>query len=630
MFSNNHKKKKSSPSKRTYQTALNFAPPVRVRRPHDKATAKKHKRATGSCAAACAGADHAACTSSTGTPGGGTGSGADNSKNETDANPGHSVTAKNTSVTPSPPSVPTAISTQLDDSDSGSDIGGTSSSNMHRNLSAKERRRAAAARLRERKKRHDRHRAALEDTDDEVELDIGSDAGKPTANERGKRVDKPKARKRLGQKRKNSRRIVAEEVSTSDDDDLDDFIADSSEDDDHLDDENGQEEEEEWPGKDEVGKERTGRADYGDYDEQEDEPMSHAALNFHMQMVRHDEEQKMGLAEIMSANRPLSEREAFGIWLEDLALQADAHRKNTIHVPSLVQQKAASQIERPLCTRRESALGSSAWRKEFRHELKQRPVYRSFELHKLAVPDNVSNCGACGRSSHNITHRIELSGPRYNADRTWECSRDLKHPDWSACLGGCSPETLEEDEDDSSGTVTFFVGGHCKARTQLYHDLLHYKFRVFDSIQGMLSGDRSNVAIRMQLKENGQTMDQFLRKKSIRDQNHSAGSDGDSGRDESSSTSISVQELIKNKGYVEREYERSRMLVEDAEENWGGLKGVMDWKDSVRPREGRNVIKMSGPEVGKRRRANITRSEKKRTRLQKNQTRLEFPTTKKK
>ena len=628
MFSND--KKKSSPSKRTYQTALNFAPPVRVRRPDDKTTAKKHKRATGGCAAS-AGADHAASSTRCGRTGGAAGT--SSSKNEADATTADNVAAKQTSVTTSPPSIPTAISTQLDDSDSGRDIDG---SNMHRKASAKERRRAAAARLRERKKRHaaSTHRAALADTDDEVEEDIASDTGKPTGSESSKRAGKPKARKRLGQKKRNSRRIAVEEEIVSDDDDLDDFIADSSEDDDHLDDEHGQqaedEEEREWTKK-EVGKERTDQAAYGDDGEQDDEPMSHAALSFHMQMTRHDEEQKVGLAEIMSANRPLSEREAFGIWLEDLALQADAHRKTTRHVSSLKQQKAASQIERPLCTRRESALGSSAWRKEFRDELKQRPVYRSFELHKLAVPGNVSNCGACGRSSHNITHRIELSGPRYNADRTWECSRDLKHPDWSVCLGR-SPETLEEDEDDLSDTVTFFVGGHCKARTELYHDLLHYKFRVFDSIQGMLSGDRSNVAIRMQLKENGQTMDQFLRKKNNCRQNYSADSDGDSeGKDEgSSSTSISVQELIKNKGYVDREYERSRMLVEDAEENWGGLKGVMDFKDSVRPRAKRNVIKMIGPEVGKRRSANITSAGKKRIRLQKNQTRLEFPSTKKK
>jgi hypothetical protein len=68
-------------------------------------------------------------------------------------------------------------------------------------------------------------------------------------------------------------------------------------------------------------------------------------------------------------------------------------------------------------------------------------------------------------------------------------------------------------DDEDIEPKTFYVGGHCRARTELYHSLLHFKFLVFDEILGLLSGDHSNVAVRMQLKANGQVLDRFLSKK---------------------------------------------------------------------------------------------------------------------
>ena len=403
----------------------------------------------------------------------------------------------------------------------------------------------------------------MEDTDDEDE------AG---AEDTKKDVKHNKKNKRLGgSNNEKTRRVIEDDAE----DDIGDFIVDDEssahEEEDNGDGSDLEEEEEIIPTK----KMKARAADDGSGDE---EPMSHAAIAFQMQLdqqaARQDEEL---LAEIMMANRSLSEDEAFQIWLEDLALQAEAHlkansgkEKGHVHVSTLRQQKAASQIERPLCTRRESTLGSSAWRPEFRDELKHRPLCRSFELHQLAVPDDVKKCGACGRASDHITHRVEFSGPRNNADRTWQSSRDLKHADWEACLG---PMGKDQDVGDEEGIepMTFYVGGHCRARTELYHSLLHFKFMVFDEILGLLSGDHSNVAIRMQLKANGQVLDRFLSKKK-KGENKA----GEAGEDDSSHRPLSVEELMTHGGFVERQHERCRNLMEESEEKWGGQKGEMN------------------------------------------------------
>ena len=425
----------------------------------------------------------------------------------------------------------------------------------------KERRRAAAAKLRRRKAgKRKSNSSFLEDTDDEDDDEAET---KRAPNEFS-----TKKNKRLGGSNKKKKRQVIED----DAEDIGNFIVDD--DSSAQDDENGSDLEEEEEVIIPIKKKKARAADDGSSDE---EPMSHAALAFQMQLdqqaAKQDEEL---LAEMMMANRSLSEDEAFQIWLEDLALQAEAYlksnagkKKGHVHVSTLRQQKAASQIERPLCTRRESTLGSSAWRPEFRDELKHRPLYRSFELNQLAVPDDVKKCGACGRGSDHITHRIEFSGPRYNADRTWQSSRDLKHADWEACLRPMGKDQDLGDDEDSKPT-TFYVGGHCRARTELYHSLLHFKFMAFDEILGLLSGDHSNVAIRMQLKANGQVLDQFL-SKTKKGGKKDAGEAGEG----SVHRPISVEELMSNGGFLERQHERCRNLTEESEEKWGGHKGEM-------------------------------------------------------
>lgn len=165
---------------------------------------------------------------------------------------------------------------------------------------------------------------------------------------------------------------------------------------------------------------------------------------------------------------------------------------------------------------------------------------------------------------------MEFSGPRYNGDRTWQSSRDLKHADWEACLG---PKGKDQDvgEDEDIDTTTFYVGSHCRARTELYHSLLHFKYTVFDEILGLLSGDHSNVAIRMQLKANGLVLDRFLStKKKGEDKAGEAGEDGSTHR------SVSVEELMTHGGFVKRQHERCRNLMEESEEKWGGQKGEMN------------------------------------------------------
>ena len=536
----------------SYQTALNFAPAVPVRR--NKPTPKsgrgsaksKSDKSPSSIAAAPSSPEHV----------------------QYDDGDNNNHLKKSSANNGKGPSQLDA----LDYSDSDGEGAGAASAAIRRGAELKERRRAAAAKLRRQKEAGNRSSGSfLEDTDDE------EDGGDRVA----KKSKETSQRKRLGgggnNKKKKKRRVIDDsDDDECDNDNMDDFIVDDEDDSsingEDVDGDNLEEEEIIEPNRGrEKAHSKSAEDNEGSDDDHDEQPMSHAALAFQMQLNQQAAQQEEDLlAEVMMANRSLSEDEAFRIWLEDLALQAEAHlHKSTVHVSTLRQQKAASQIERPLCTRRESTLGSSAWRPDFRDELKHRPLYRSFELHQLAVPDDVRHCGACGRSSHSITHRIEFSGPRYSADRTWQSSRDLKHADWEACLGGRMTTNHGDkgSDDEDIEPKIFYVGGHCRARTELYHSLLHFKFLVFDEILGQL-GDHSNVAVRMQLKANGQVLDRFLSKKKR--------GKGDAGESESDAhRPMSAEELMSNGGFVERQYERCRNLTEESEEKWGGHKGEM-------------------------------------------------------
>jgi hypothetical protein len=312
--------------------------------------------------------------------------------------------------------------------------------------------------------------------------------------------------------------------------------------------------------------------------------LSHAALHFRLQHA----EDRRDITNLIAATTggTLSHEEAFAVWLEDLAYQARAYvdgggagagaRPSTPR-----QRRAAGRIERPLCTRRESTLGSSAWRADFVRDLAGRPVYRSVELPEQAAAER---CGACGRCSHRLTHRIELGGPAYDSRRTWEVSRDLGHADWDACLR--EREGQGEEGGPELTTLTYLVGGHCRARTGLYHSLLHYKFRVFDSICGMLAGTNSTVATRMMEKENGQTLDPFLRSKRGRVEKQESTLDAEEVDGASNHPNrlmpMSVEELIENTAFTEREYQRCGSLLQEAEEAWGSAKGEIFQNDPKR------------------------------------------------
>ena len=540
----------------SYQTALNFAPAVPVRR--NKPTPKsgrggdgdvksksKSNKSPSSIAAAPSSPEHVQYDD-----------GDDNHLKKSSTNKGKG---------------PSQLDA-LNYSDSDGEGGGAASAAIRRGSKLKERRRAAAAKLRRQKEAGKRSSGSfLEDTDDEED-------GRDRTAKKSKETSQQ--RKRLGgggNNQKKKRRVIDDSDDDECDNDntchtcMDDFIVDDEDDSsingEDVDDDNLEEEDIIEPNKDKAHS-KSAEDNEGSDDDYDEQPMSHAALAFQMQLNQQASLQVEDLlVEVMMANRSLSEDEAFRIWLEDLALQAEAHlHASTVHVSTLRQQKAASLIERPLCTRRESTLGSSAWRPDFRDELKHRPLYRSFELHQLAVPDDVRHCGACGRSSHSITHRIEFSGPRYSADRTWQSSRDLKHTDWEACLGGRM--TMDHgdkgSDDEDIEPKIFYVGGHCRARTELYHSLLHFKFLVYDEILGLLSGDH-NVAVRMQLKANGQVLDRFLSKKKR----------GKGAGESDAHRPMSAEELMSNGAFVERQYERCRNLTEESEEKWGGHKGEM-------------------------------------------------------
>jgi len=169
--------------------------------------------------------------------------------------------------------------------------------------------------------------------------------------------------------------------------------------------------------------------------DEEDHHFSHAALNFAMDMAV--ESESNDICASLHAYKGLEREEAFRVWIEDLCYQAEAFiRKdlddgttsslewNTTHsyVSSARQLSDASLIERPLCTHRKSTLASTAWKPEFRRQLLERPIYTWSPIYKgRLVP-----CQACGRGC-SASYEVRLSGPCYNASRTWEVRRDTRN-----------------------------------------------------------------------------------------------------------------------------------------------------------------------------------------------------------
>ncbi len=277
--------------------------------------------------------------------------------------------------------------------------------------------------------------------------------------------------------------------------------------------------------------------DSSDDEEVADGPL----LYWQVDALREESEEQSSALQLRQSFSP---DEAMAAYIELLArahLSADAI-SDIVAKPSAPAHSrllsAARQFENKLCTMRESLLASGAWAgggSEFASELQKRPFYITGPQADMLKDCSDERCAACNRTSKSGTPiHVYLYGCTYNAKEVWMSQRwvdlmpktmfayhdrntSLKCTEGgngtsnddvmdSASENGSDSSTSDDDAEEivhinprtqwwarkwpgqlTSGRESrWTLSGHCKHRTQLYHSLLHYKFRLLLKIRERL------------------------------------------------------------------------------------------------------------------------------------------------
>ena len=236
------------------------------------------------------------------------------------------------------------------------------------------------------------------------------------------------------------------------------------------------------------------------------------------------------------AKRHHTRQEAMHLYLEMLAR---AHLDPDFSMDNADEYKFASgakQIEDLICTTRESLLASGAWNTEFAKHIQSRPFFTV--AHREEDPDCVK-CAACNRRSKwlpgsPVPLRIAayMYGTKYDARTVWTSGNWAEHmpPEvfmWSDDKkkkdkddGGDEDEDDSDDDDDDDDDdekeddldtsekwwlrkwpqrlmagkdKKFLLGCACAGRSQMYHNLLHYKFRLLLRVRSKLETVKGDV-----------------------------------------------------------------------------------------------------------------------------------------
>eukprot|EP01036_Dinobryon_divergens_P029692 gene29692-38821_t len=330
-------------------------------------------------------------------------------------------------------------------------------------------------------------------------------------------------------KSKPSRRIVVDSEEEFDGDAKEEEEAGKGRADD--DDDDDEEDEDEGEDGEESDEESEGSED-------EDENLLYLKVN-----AMHEEEADYSAVSALTGRRSFTQPEALRLYILLLGFclvdetYLESVRKYPNREPHSSYLGASRQIENLICTSRESLLGSSAWKAEFLAQLSSRPFYTVSGVCSGPWMSG-GRCMACGRSSQRPDHKVYLFGSSYESKRCWESDRwdtllpealylDLvtipeekpkvekgvakqsvtkKRPRRVIVLSD-DDEDLNADEEDvsedhmgedeatpwwkkrwpqrlvSEEESTWELAAHCRSRTQLYHTLLHYKFRLMLKIR---------------------------------------------------------------------------------------------------------------------------------------------------
>ena len=112
--------------------------------------------------------------------------------------------------------------------------------------------------------------------------------------------------------------------------------------------------------------------------------------------------------------------------------------------------------------------------------------------------------------------------------------------------------------------VVFYIGEHCGKKSKLYHELLHYKFRLFDRIMAKLRGDDDTVATVWGKKTNGTIMDQYF---------YSLNPDkGKGSKKKKKGKGTTVEKLMERESFVSNEFDRYSRKLDTTNEDLGKFK----------------------------------------------------------
>eukprot|EP01130_Rhizamoeba_saxonica_P011245 TRINITY_DN4665_c0_g1_i1.p1 TRINITY_DN4665_c0_g1~~TRINITY_DN4665_c0_g1_i1.p1 ORF type:complete len:432 (-),score=100.65 TRINITY_DN4665_c0_g1_i1:30-1325(-) len=103
---------------------------------------------------------------------------------------------------------------------------------------------------------------------------------------------------------------------------------------------------------------------------------------------------------------------------------------------------------------------SSVWSKQFNQDLLSLPNYKSVEI----LVGATGTCEVCHKDNKSLVH-IKLYGKPYNSE---------------AFLSGKLKENPVEDTEVEE--KEYHIGLHCQARTETFHSLHHFKYKLFQTI----------------------------------------------------------------------------------------------------------------------------------------------------
>lgn len=118
----------------------------------------------------------------------------------------------------------------------------------------------------------------------------------------------------------------------------------------------------------------------------------------------------------------------------------------------------------------ESTFGTMAWKPHFRAAIKG---YSRITVSSAPRSKRDGNCEACGRGSHSISHKLQLSGIHYDSFSFLNSARWDKFS--TATRGSSAP-----------ARATFYVGNTCGLKSYLFHAGLHFKLRMYEKVKTRL------------------------------------------------------------------------------------------------------------------------------------------------